>query len=92
MRMQTLGNSAKKTLAREGGIIIRHLTRLMRSEGKDNSCASRATETLPTPDQLREINPQTYLAEKARRNEVETEKAMIIIATRHERWQVGGPN
>jgi hypothetical protein len=92
MRMQTLGNSAKKALSREGGIIIRYLTRLIRSDGKDISCVSYTAETFHTQEQPRGLNLQSYLVEKARLTEVEREKAMVIIESRHERWTFGGPN
>jgi hypothetical protein len=91
MGMQTLGNSAKKSLAKEGAIILRHLTKLVFSAGKDNSCTPCSTETLQTSEQPEQINPQTYLAENTRMHEIETEKAMIMIAMRHESWKAGGP-
>ncbi len=41
--------------------------------------------------QPRTFNTQAYLLAKQRMHEIEGQKAMLILLSRHERWKAGGP-
>jgi hypothetical protein len=41
--------------------------------------------------QLNTFNTQAYILGKQRMHEIETQKAMAIVVSRHERWKAGGP-
>ena len=44
-----------------------------------------------TSDQPVTFNVQAYMLGTRRMHEIEAEKAMVILGSRHDRWKAGGP-
>lgn len=42
-------------------------------------------------EQPKSINLQAYMSAHQRMHEIETQKAMVILVSRHECWKAGGP-
>ena len=64
--------------------------RLIRGIGKGDFSASYM-DADEKPQQPKTSNVQAYLIGKRRMHEIETQKAMIIVLSRHARWKAGGP-
>jgi len=65
--------------------------RLIRGIGKGDLSASSYMDADKEPQQPKTSNVQAYLTGKRRMHEIETQKAMIIVLSRHNRWKAGGP-
>ena len=54
----------------------------------------KASSTTDADEDLRQpnsFNVQAYVIADHRKNEIESQKAMMISLSRHERWKAGGP-
>jgi len=60
---------------------------IIRAVGIKSVNASSDPKEEPTP--LKRV--EAFIIESKHTNEVETQKAMVIFLSRHERWKAGGP-
>jgi len=86
MEWKTFGKRARLGAARNE---VLKIFRMIHSSGSEDStvCPSLAEDRATR----KTFNVQAYLISKQRMHEIETEKAMVLSALRHERWKAGGP-
>jgi len=65
--------------------------RLIHGSGKDDLNASSCTDENEDLGYSNIYSPQSYLVAKQRMYEIEVQKAMAILESRHQRWKAGGP-
>jgi len=53
--------------------------------------ASLHTESNEDREQTKTFSPSGHILAKNRMHEMETQKAIVILQSRHDRWKAGGP-
>jgi len=77
----------------EKGSLLRSVLRAL---GMDKSFKSHLTASAPTDadEDLRQpynFNVQAHIIAGHRKHELESQKAMMVSLSRHDRWKAGGP-
>jgi hypothetical protein len=67
------------------------LFRLIRGVRMGDMDASPRTDSNEDREQTKTFSSDAYLLAKKRMYEVEAQKAMVILESRHDRWKAGGP-
>jgi len=67
------------------------LFRLIRGVRMGDMDASLRTDSNEDREQTKTSSSDAYVLAKKHMHEIETQKAMVILESRHDRWKAGGP-